>query len=85
VGLREELEARFGRKLPEDRDVLVMDAENDVLVALPRSFTIATLFTYFRTEFPVMLDLKHERVFAVEEVTPAEFLMRLEVTPKDTN
>lgn len=85
VSLRQELEARFKRELPIDRDIIIMDSRNGTLTALPRTYDIHTLLKYIKTDEPIILDLARNRVLVAEELSVAEFLSRLEVKDSTTN
>lgn len=85
MSFRDEIEARFKREFPKDRAILLIDGANNKIISLHRDFTIGTLLEHLRAERVVILDLEHDRVFDLEEVTVSEFLLQLEITNNEAN
>ena len=83
MNIKAKLEEIFKRKLPERREIIVLNSENDTLVSLYKEFSIGFLLEFFKAERFVMMDLKEQRVFEIKEMDPEEFFDMIEVV--DTN
>ena len=85
MGMRDLLERLFAREFPEERDVLILDPDNDKVFALHREHSFGFVLSHVTVERCLLVDLGKNRAYELHELSADDLEDMIEVVDKRIN
>jgi hypothetical protein len=83
--MRDLMERLFARELPEERGILLLDPDNDKLIALRRDQSLGFALSYVNVERCLLVDLDKNRAYELHELSADDLEDMIEVVDKRIN
>ena len=85
MGMRDLLERMFRRAFPTERDVLILDGDNDRLVSLHKEQSLGFALSQINVERCILVDMGENKAYELHELSDDDLEDMIEVVDKRIN
>jgi hypothetical protein len=85
MGMRDVIEGLFSREFPANKDVLILDPDNDKVFALHKEQTLGFALSCVSVERCLLVDLGSNKAYELHELSSDDLEGMIEVVDKRIN